>query len=222
MLNVGWLEPPHPFPVGEVPEGFVAALELLGDEPENLTRGFHCCQHCGFDAPTGNGEIHVVGVDRVRYSAPRLVVHYVAGHRYRPPQGFVDAVMGRANQIWAETDTLFAAAGWTPGRAVDTSAWRGMFPGLVWHDAVDAFLAEFGGLSFDGVELDPERCVAVADRFVKWSKTFRGVVPVGVAGELFLGVDRNGEMRGFSDRVSMRVGVGRHAIYKLSKGLGRE
>lgn len=227
MVNIGWLDPPHSFPVGEAPERFADALWLLGDEPENVARGFHVCGYCqsGFDQNfLGTGEIHAVGADGVRYAAPRLVAHYVAHHGYLPPRVFVDAVLKRAREIWTETDRLFDAAGWTPGRSVDTSAWRGMFRGLAWHDAADAFLGEFGGLSYHGlsvVDLDPQRCAGVADRFAEWGRTYRGVVPIGVMDEFFLGVDRTGEVRGCSDWLTTRLGTGRHAIYKLSRGIER-
>lgn len=40
-------------------------------------------------------------------------------------------------------------SGWTVGRPVDTTDWRSMFEavGIVMHDAAEAFLQEFGGLT---------------------------------------------------------------------------
>jgi hypothetical protein len=41
----------------------------------------------------GNGEIRVAGSDGVVYVAPVLVAHYVEVHSYRPPEGFIRAVV---------------------------------------------------------------------------------------------------------------------------------
>jgi hypothetical protein len=40
----------------------------------------------------GNGEIRVRGFDGIWYVAPRLIIHYVAKHRYCPPRAFLEAV----------------------------------------------------------------------------------------------------------------------------------
>jgi hypothetical protein len=41
----------------------------------------------------GNGEIRVAEPNGTRWTAPRLVVHYVLAHDYQPPAGFVTAVL---------------------------------------------------------------------------------------------------------------------------------
>lgn len=43
--------------------------------------------------PVGDAEIRVSGPDAT-YAAPTLVAHHTAVHRYRPPDGFIAAVMG--------------------------------------------------------------------------------------------------------------------------------
>lgn len=86
-------------------------------------------------------------------------------------------------------------------RVSDYVAEHGYRPPQVFVDAVLwSAHAEFGGLSFAGVELDWERCVVAADRFVKCGKDW-DVVPVGVMAELFLGrrwrgSTRSGQTRG--------------------------
>ena len=107
MLNVGWLAKDKPFPHGTaVGWAFVSNLRALIKRPENLCRGYHCCDLCdqpewskarsdGFDvwAATrqGNGEVHVES-NGVVYAAPVLVLHYVTEHGYSPPPEFVKAV----------------------------------------------------------------------------------------------------------------------------------
>lgn len=89
-LSVGWLDKSEPFDVGAVPAGFPERLAALVARPVNLCRGWHTCW-CS--QASGNGEIRVTGADGTVYAAPVLIAHYVAAHGYRPPQGFIDAVM---------------------------------------------------------------------------------------------------------------------------------
>ena len=110
MLNVGWLDADHDFPRGPVAPEFVDALLRLDEDVQNQTRGFHWCVFCkgAFeDVPNpyvpsgvtsmGSAEIHAVGADGVRYSAPTLVIHYVTQHEYQPPEAFVAAVLHTAD-----------------------------------------------------------------------------------------------------------------------------
>jgi hypothetical protein len=92
-VNIGWLEPPHPFPTGETPEAFRARLRDLCSQPMNLTIGHHTCLCCqaGQPAARGSGEIRVEGDGKV-YAAPALVYHYVDAHGYKPPEEFIQAV----------------------------------------------------------------------------------------------------------------------------------
>lgn len=96
-VNVGWLEPGHPFPTGPAPAALLARLsELDGTAFVNHTRGPHRCGFCapgGFDG-YGSAEIHVVGADGRVYAAPSLILHYVRDHGYLPPAEFVAAVVG--------------------------------------------------------------------------------------------------------------------------------
>ena len=107
-LAVGWLEPEHPFTTGHVPAEFIQALHELCRQPVRRTRGIHACRLCppphrtwpGMsvahpegDYRVGNGEVHVTGRDGASYAAPSLVIHYVTEHGYRPPDGFIAAVL---------------------------------------------------------------------------------------------------------------------------------
>jgi hypothetical protein len=115
-LNVGWLEREHDFARGDVPDGFVTALLRCAMRPVRMYRGLHACDLCPTASPVservvtmdfdgrevllGNGEIRVCGPDGGGYTAPTLVVHYVAEHAYLPPLPFIEGVMARASAIY--------------------------------------------------------------------------------------------------------------------------
>jgi hypothetical protein len=105
VLNVGWLEPDHPYPRGEAPAGLLSRLEELAEERVRQTRGYHHCGFCMRDvqAVAGEGgwfaavahesaELRVPG-DGVTYAAPLLVLHYIEEHGYLPPAEFCAAVL---------------------------------------------------------------------------------------------------------------------------------
>jgi hypothetical protein len=109
-VNIGWLDASQAYPAGPVPGAFVERLTELCLHGVNRMRGFHYCNLCpptpGPDLPEpahiwtpegeyaiGSAEIRVDGADGVRYAAPDLVIHYVTEHGYRPPDGFIEAVL---------------------------------------------------------------------------------------------------------------------------------
>ncbi len=105
-LNVGWLDPSHPFPAGQTSAQFKQRLLRLcqSDNEVVRTRGAHICvlDNCPSDnpgpeawdptAPVGSSEIRVIGTAAI-YAAPVLIHHYVVAHNYRPPVEFIQAVM---------------------------------------------------------------------------------------------------------------------------------
>ncbi|MBC6463686.1 hypothetical protein [Actinomadura sp. HBU206391] len=95
-LNVGWLDAERPFPQGTSQDELVSALLwVTSGQTINLTRGWHWCGFC-FDEGkevTGNGEVRVPGGSGIMYAAPVMISHYVAEHRYAPPDAFVTAVL---------------------------------------------------------------------------------------------------------------------------------
>jgi hypothetical protein len=106
---------------------------------------------------------------------------------------------------------VLEASGWTVGRRVDTADWRSMFEavGIVMHDAAEAFLQEFGGLTVsvggpgisrarEPFELNPELAWGEDDRFSEWSDSLgRRLFPLGEldGGRFFLGIDEGSEIR---------------------------
>lgn len=114
-ISVGWLEAGHAVPRGAVPAEFVDELRRLCSAGIYRTRGFHLCQFCPRQSwppkPTfvafedreylvGSAEIRVDG-DGVRYAAPDMIIHYVDAHGYKPPDGFVAAVLAGRNDSTA-------------------------------------------------------------------------------------------------------------------------
>ncbi|MGW0939733.1 SUKH-3 domain-containing protein [Streptomyces sp. NPDC002666] len=109
-----------------------------------------------------------------------------------------------------EVIRVLCESGWKPGRQVDVEPWLAAFEaeGIRGNPAVDAFLAEFGGISVDisgpGISrmrepfvLDPMLCLGEGDRFFEWGERIhRSIFPVGVhdGGRFFLGVDEYGEV----------------------------
>jgi hypothetical protein len=109
----GWLAPSTPFPTGAVGEPYHHRLfcerlfEACRSWVVDVAPGYHVCPFCpmtgdgamvaasrhGRGAVLGTGEVHAVDRSGVRWAAPTLVYHYVAEHGYRPPEGFVDAVV---------------------------------------------------------------------------------------------------------------------------------
>jgi len=61
-------------------------------QPAIVFAGIHECELCQFQPAYGKDNIFIPYQGSI-YVAPELIVHYIAAHRYKPPQVFVDAVM---------------------------------------------------------------------------------------------------------------------------------
>jgi hypothetical protein len=103
LLAVGWLEEAG-FTTGAVPEACIEAL--IAAYPAKIipdgTRGVHTCTFCQNELPEvewkgkkldleGYGH-YLVLYEKAVYMAPALLLHYILGHHYCPPQIFIDAV----------------------------------------------------------------------------------------------------------------------------------
>jgi hypothetical protein len=113
--NVGWIEANECFPTGTVSDKFLKRLWMFCKIPVVQTRGFHVCGLCNmatdvvplleFEGETlefGTAEIRVIGMNGLMYASPNLIFHYVRDHGYKPPQVFVDAVIGEPGPETAE------------------------------------------------------------------------------------------------------------------------
>jgi|GEM_PF-820585 len=103
-LNIGWLHHAMPHPKGQTSEEFLNRLwfftRALAVRSDDL-----CCGLCALgDASElleihqgkgmllGKGELRIFGKEHV-YACPDSLFHYVKGHNYLPPNGFIEAVM---------------------------------------------------------------------------------------------------------------------------------
>jgi hypothetical protein len=112
-ICAGWLDARREYSRGPVPPEFVAVLSRLCRDTVFRTRGFHYCDLCVPDHErrsdsdyvktvvhddrgefaVGSAEIHVQRLGEAMYVTPDMVIHYVVDHGYRPPDGFVEAVL---------------------------------------------------------------------------------------------------------------------------------
>jgi hypothetical protein len=104
VLNIGWLDDSHDYPVGRVPDTVVSKLKqlLLTNRDVNKVSAIKGCPFCGVDVvyvPSsdarkllGMSEIWIPGKTGTIYAAPSLVYHYITKHEYLPPQEFLAAV----------------------------------------------------------------------------------------------------------------------------------
>ena len=114
-VNIGWLEPGYSFPTGTTSEEFQIKLNQLCHRRVKQTRGFHSCGFCGSLLPGSSFEMRVTGGGMV-YAAPSLVHHYVVAHGYRPPDGFIAAMLAwdetaprlSQEELWARLCKLWA------------------------------------------------------------------------------------------------------------------
>lgn len=112
LTAVGWLDPAHPYPHGQIERPTVIKLFQLLENPWQpvVLMGIHCCGWCYVSGgpatvvyhPSGpesfRGAVSVgcnnlfVPGDGVVYAAPSLILHYIDAHHYRPPAAFLAAV----------------------------------------------------------------------------------------------------------------------------------
>ena len=89
-IMVGWLGNTIPS-AGEVPNEIIEKLEWASVN-RTIDQGWlgeHECEVC--NNYTDRGEILIIDDDKM-YVAPKMILHYIKGHSYRPPQEFIDAV----------------------------------------------------------------------------------------------------------------------------------
>ena len=117
-LAVGWLAAGHEFATGSVPTEALERLRLLHAALNGRDRilvpaiaaGLQDCDFCAADGRRHgeNMELWVRGPDGQAYEAPAMIVHYIEAHGYRPPIGFIEAVL--LPEI--ASDLIDSQAGW--------------------------------------------------------------------------------------------------------------
>jgi len=98
---VGWLEAGHPFIVGQAPAEFLAVLKAHAAKAFQpvLFRGMHRCSLCAGEERRRWGYRNLlVPTVGLLYVAPELVLHYIEGHGYQPPEEFIAAVLACPDQ----------------------------------------------------------------------------------------------------------------------------
>ncbi len=107
-LAVGWLENGKPYQTGEAPETFIEKLYefIKAKEITHAFLGVHECDLCDIELPPGrlniiNGfgsKTTFVAYKNKLYIFPDLIIHYINGHSYLPPEEFIDAVLASSPQ----------------------------------------------------------------------------------------------------------------------------
>jgi hypothetical protein len=73
------------------PTDLLPRLASLAELPYVIASGLDYCALCPFQ--TSTGMLAAVGPDGALYSAPLLLMHYIAEHGYAPPAAFVEAAL---------------------------------------------------------------------------------------------------------------------------------
>lgn len=109
VRNVGWLDASHAYPKAEVSRDFISKLHEIicarlskADAYVNVIRGVHQCNLCGNERIEIScpGSKMLLGMSEIwlpakrgYFASPSMVLHYIEGHGYVPPQEYIDAVM---------------------------------------------------------------------------------------------------------------------------------
>jgi hypothetical protein len=96
---IGWLDGDYPYPIcGRLAAGLTARLHAFAGDWSTSAKllglqtflGCHTCEFCS--EAIGFGCFGIPAGD-ILFVAPDMVGHYVAVHRYMPPEEFVEAVL---------------------------------------------------------------------------------------------------------------------------------
>lgn len=111
LTAVGWLGA-DPIAPGDISQNFFDKLRAIVEESTPLvaSSGVHACEQCQFDPFTATGEV-LVPHDSTLFVSPTMILHYVATHRYRPPEPFVEAVLACPSPRTMDYKKRFLAAG---------------------------------------------------------------------------------------------------------------
>lgn len=104
--NVGWLSDTMDFPTGTPPDLFLEKLLRICGHPINVRRSLHVCpickmrkdeyakhyKHTALNLVGSVADILVKGKDAA-YVSPVQIYHYIADHKYLPPEYFIKSVL---------------------------------------------------------------------------------------------------------------------------------
>jgi hypothetical protein len=106
MRSVGWLGLTHGLQGAGARALTPVDLERLESASwflGSIMLGTHDCEFCPADSAfEGNGEYHYYAQSGEVYSAPKMILHYVREHGYRPPGVFLESLTepGRLDWDW--------------------------------------------------------------------------------------------------------------------------
>lgn len=110
LLNIGWLDSNHSFPVGTIDDALFKILrDLVCCIPKRINihfariRGQHACNLCkayakirckiGGMRHLGCTELRIPSREqKVVFTSPDMILHYIEEHSYLPPVEFLDAL----------------------------------------------------------------------------------------------------------------------------------
>jgi hypothetical protein len=117
LRAVGWLDREHPYTTGPVDRSTYDRLQQLFRDPWQpvVAMGGHECNLCVFDGEARGSANLIVPRCDVLYMAPKLILHYMNAHGYRPPEEFCNAVAACPDTRSMDYKRMLLASG---GRAL--------------------------------------------------------------------------------------------------------
>jgi len=123
-VNIGWLGASLDFEQMAPDESLLDLVWNYCKISVAQYRGIHQCEYCGSrrsDVAERHGEMRLLGSAEIRvfsesgaiYAAPDLIYHYMAAHRYKPPEQFVSALRFGPHPCSREYQDRLAAIGLT-------------------------------------------------------------------------------------------------------------
>ena len=114
LLAVGWLEPEHDFPTGDVSAEVLPRLIAIRRSekmpwPRFYMGGVTCW--CGDRGMFSKKNLFIPG-NGVVFASPEGILHYIAAHSYRPPDSFIEAVLSAPDIESPEYGEALRAGGW--------------------------------------------------------------------------------------------------------------
>ena len=94
LIAIGWLSNDYEFNKGDVSQGFYLKLKKICKSPWEpfASAGRHVCEICQFEGPSFQSNLYIPFHGKI-YVSPTAIVHYIASHRYLPPEIFIEAVL---------------------------------------------------------------------------------------------------------------------------------
>jgi len=107
-VNIGWLDKGKDYEQGEVPKGFLS--KLRNASVCNRHKGSHKCPFCG---NSNSSEVHYVQGKGKTYIFPQMLSHYISKHGYKPPQEFIDVIMGLLDKEAERQRSIYKGKGFS-------------------------------------------------------------------------------------------------------------